>query len=452
MESPWAGREVPGGAVVQDARPTDPEVAMKILVVGGGGREHALCDALARSPSVEQVWCAPGNAGIEDVATCVPDVLASDVEGLLELARRESIDLTVVGPEAPLVAGLVDRFTAEGLLAFGPTQEAARLEGSKAFAKAFMARHGIPTASYMSFDDVDAAREYLREYHRFPAVIKADGLAAGKGVVIAPGRREALEALDAMMLERRFGEAGDRIVIEEFLRGEEASIHVITDGRTLYVLPTAQDHKAVGEGDTGPNTGGMGAYSPAPVAEGRMFDRIEHTILRPVLMGLARDEIAFRGCLFVGLMITKAGPRVLEFNVRFGDPETEVLLPRLRSDLAEVLKATAEGRLDSVPEPDVDPRVAVGVVVASGGYPGPYAGGKVIEGLEAAAELEGVRVYHAGTRRPTANVVTAGGRVLCVTALGEGYAAARDRAYEAVDRIRFEGAFARRDIAHRALA
>ncbi len=433
---------------------------MQVLVVGGGGREHALCDALARSASVERVFCAPGNAGIADIATCVPDLLVSDTAGLIALARREAIDLTVVGPEAPLVAGLVDAFKGAGLLAFGPTQRAARLEGSKAFAKAFMARHDIPTAGYASFERVEPARAHLDALDRFPVVLKADGLAGGKGVVIAANRDEANAALDALMIERRFGEAGEKVVVEEFLHGEEASIHVITDGRTMYLLPTAQDHKAVGDGDTGPNTGGMGAYSPAPIAEGPMLDRIVRTILVPTLHGLTKDDIAFRGCLFVGLMITKAGPRVLEYNVRFGDPETEVLLPRMRCDLAAVLRAAAEGTLESVPEPDVDPRAAVGVVLASGGYPGPFTAGKPIRGLTEAAALEGVRVYHSGTRHPrrpgeapdTRQVVTAGGRVLCVTALGEGFAAARDRAYEAVDRISFDGAHARRDIAHRALA
>jgi phosphoribosylamine--glycine ligase len=425
---------------------------MKVLVVGGGGREHALCDALGRSPSVDQVWCAPGNAGIADVATCVPDLLVSDVDGLADLAEREGIDLTVVGPEAPLVAGLVDRFTERGLVAFGPTKDAARLEGSKAFAKSFMARHNIPTATSVTFTELAAAREHITQRDRYPVVIKADGLAAGKGVVICAGTEAALDALDQMMLERRFGEAGDRVVIEDYLRGEEASIHVITDGKTLYLLPTAQDHKAIGEGDTGPNTGGMGAYSPAPLAEGGMLDRIVSSILVPTLHGLATDEIVFRGCLFVGLMLTKGGPRVLEYNARFGDPETEVILPRLQSDLGEVLLAAATGRLDSVEGPSVDTRTSVGVVMASGGYPGTYAAGKVIQGLDAAAALDGVRVYHAGTRRPTEHVVTAGGRVLCVTALGEGFAAARARAYEAVDRIAFDGAYVRRDIGHRVLA
>ena len=425
---------------------------MKVLVVGSGGREHALCDALARAASVERVWCAPGNAGIEDVATCLPELLPLDIEGLADFAEREAIDLTVVGPEAPLVAGLVDRFQERGLVAFGPSASAARLEGSKAFAKSFMARHNIPTAASETFTELAAARDHLEQRDRYPVVVKADGLAGGKGVVICPDRGAALAALDAMMLDRRFGEAGDRVVLEDYLRGEEASIHVVTDGQTLYLLPTAQDHKAVGEGDTGPNTGGMGAYSPAPVAEGSMLDRIVSTILVPTLHGLSTDEIGFRGCLFVGLMLTKGGPRVLEFNVRFGDPETEVILPRLRSDLAQVLLAAATGTLAEVPDPDVDPRASVGVVMASAGYPASFQAGKVIEGLEDGARVEGARVYHAGTRRPARHVVTAGGRVLCVSALGEGMEAARARAYEAVERIRFDGAYFRRDIGDRALA
>ena len=301
---------------------------MKILVVGGGGREHALCDALARSPSVEHVWCAPGNGGIGNVATCLPDLMVSDHEGLAAFAAREGIDLTVVGPEAPLVDGIADVFAERGLRLFGPTKRAARLEGSKRFAKELMSRHNIPTGGYAAFEDAERARRYVRASEFYPLVVKADGLAAGKGVLIAETQDEALAAIDEIMDARRFGEAGASIVIEEFLRGQEVSIHVITDGTTLFVLPSAQDHKRIGDGDTGLNTGGMGAYSPAPAVEGPLLDRIIRTILVPTLHGLAQEGITYRGTIFVGLMLTKGGPRVLEYNARFGDPETEVILPR----------------------------------------------------------------------------------------------------------------------------
>jgi phosphoribosylamine--glycine ligase len=424
---------------------------LKVLVVGGGGREHALAAALARSPSVERVWCAPGNAGIEAVATCRPEVLASDVDGLLALARAEKIDLTVVGPEAPLVAGIVDRFKQAGLRVFGPDAASARLEGSKSFAKGLMMRHNIPTAAWKAFDDFETASAWCASSETVPLVVKADGLAGGKGVRICETRAEAIAACREAMQGRRFGESGSRVVIEEHLRGEEVSVQVITDGETLLLLPTSQDHKRLLDRDQGPNTGGMGAYSPAPMAEGPMLDRVLHQVLIPTLHGLKREEMVFRGVLYAGLMITKSGPRVLEFNVRLGDPEAEVILPRIRSDLGVILAAAAEGRLSEIPDVEIDPRACVGVVVAAGGYPEAYPAGKTIRGIEDAESLEAVSVFHAGTRRRGSEVLTAGGRVLCVSALGKDLADARERAYQAVSRISFEGAQYRTDIGARAL-
>ncbi|MHC5011622.1 MAG: phosphoribosylamine--glycine ligase [Planctomycetota bacterium] len=425
---------------------------MKVLVVGGGGREHALCVALARSPEVAKMWCAPGNGGIADVAECVPELLATDIEGLAAFAEQHAVDLTVVGPEAPLVAGIVDCFAKRGLRIFGPSRAAAQLEGSKAFAKKIMLQNNVPTAAHRAFENIAEAKEYIEQLDLFPVVVKADGLAAGKGVSICTSHEQAMKALDESMEDRRFGEAGRRVVIEEFLRGDEASVHAITDGETILVLPSSQDHKRVGEGDTGPNTGGMGAYSPAPVVEGPLMDRIVKTVLIPTLHGMKREGAPFKGVLYAGLMLTKGGPRVLEYNVRFGDPETEVLLPRVRSDLASILYAAAEGKLGEVADLDIDPRPCVGVVMASAGYPGTYQAGKRIDGLEAAAGLDGVEVYHAGTRRTTQGIVTAGGRVLCVTAMGEDHRSARDQAYRGVETIRFDGAYSRSDIGARVLA
>ncbi len=428
-------------------------MSKNVLVIGSGGREHALCDALARSPQVDQVFCAPGNGGIEAVATCLPDMLVGDFDRLAAFATEEGIDLTVVGPEVPLVEGIVDHFREQGLAIFGPTKAGAQLEGSKAFAKKLMARHNVPTASYVEFDDYAAAKSHLDELEYFPIVLKADGLAAGKGVIICQTKAEALAALDDMMIDKRFGDAGAKLVVEEFLRGEEASVHVITDGQTMLTLPTAQDHKAVFDGDKGPNTGGMGAYSPAPVVEGEMLARIERDILVPILDALRQEGIEYRGAIFAGLMITRGGPRVIEFNARFGDPESEVMFPRLKADLFEILFTAATGKLaDLEAGPEVDPRPCVGVVMASEGYPGSYQAGKPLYGLEDAGALPGVTVFHAGTRRrDDGGLSTAGGRVLCVSALGDDFQAARDRAYEATGLIRFEGAYKRSDIAHRAL-
>ncbi|MDA1193907.1 MAG: phosphoribosylamine--glycine ligase [Planctomycetota bacterium] len=428
-------------------------MSKKVLVIGSGGREHALCEALAASAQVAEVFCAPGNGGIGAVATCVPDLLLTDHERLAQFALEKRIDLTVVGPEGPLVGGIVDVFRGHGLVIFGPDKAGAQLEGSKVFAKRLMARHNVPTAGYFEFTDLEAARAHIAQQEWWPIVVKVDGLAAGKGVTVCLGPREAVAAIDEAMETKRFGDAGSRVIVEEFLRGEEASVHAITDGDTLLMLPTAQDHKAIFDGDKGPNTGGMGAYSPAPVVEGEMLARVERTILVPMLDALKHEGITYRGVLFAGLMITRGGPRVIEFNARFGDPETEVMLPRLRGDFYEMLYAAATGRLaDLASGPDVDPRPCVGVVMAAEGYPGNYAVGKPIYGLEDAEALADVRVYHAGTRqRDDGGVSTAGGRVLCVSALGASFQAARDRAYTATAHIRWEGAYKRTDIAHRAI-
>lgn len=424
----------------------------KVLVIGGGGREHALCAALAKSPQVGQVFCAPGNGGIASVAECLPDLLVNDFDRLAAFAADASIDLTVVGPENPLAGGIVDYFRERDLAIFGPDAKGAQLEGSKAFAKDLMARHNVPTAAYHVFDEFDAAHAYLQDLEYFPVVLKADGLAAGKGVVVCEDRESALQTITSMMAEKRFGQASERVVIEEFLRGEEASVHAITDGRTLMIFPTAQDHKAAYEGDKGPNTGGMGAYSPAPIVAGAMLDKVVRDVLVPVLNGLRMEGIEYRGVLYAGLMITRGGPRVIEFNARFGDPETEVMLPRLKSDLYEILATAATGRLADLDPPEFDERPCMGVVMASDGYPGAYQAGKPMFGMDDAEHVPGVTVFHAGTRlRDDGGVSTAGGRVLCVTALGADFQSARDAAYEGVGRIRFEGATYRTDIGHRIL-
>ncbi len=421
---------------------------MKVLVVGGGGREHALAWKIARSPRVDRVYVAPGNAGTALVAENVP-IGAEDVEALAGFAEREGIDLTVVGPEAPLVLGIVDRFRDRGLRVFGPSASAARLEGSKAFAKAVMERYGVPTAGYREFTDPEAARAHVRE-HGAPLVVKADGLAAGKGVTVARTVEEALGAVDAIMVDRAFGDAGAKIIVEECLEGEEASFLAFCDGRRVLPMASSQDHKPVFDGDEGPNTGGMGAYSPAPVVTPELFDEIMDTVMRPVVEGLARDGIPYVGVLYAGLMIRDGRPKVLEFNCRFGDPECQPIVMRMKGDLVPVLEACIDGELDRV-SLEWDPRAAVCVVMASGGYPGSYRKGLEIRGLDDAAALEDVVVFHAGTRKEGDRVVTAGGRVLGVTALGEDIPAAIRRAYEAVERISWEGAHYRRDIGRKAL-
>lgn len=421
---------------------------MRVLVVGGGGREHALVWKLGQSRRVDALYCLPGNAGIARLARCVPGD-PEDVAAVAAFAEREGIGLTVVGPEAPLVAGLADELARRGLGCFGPTAAAAALEGSKAFAKDLMARHGIPTAAYRVFDAPAPARDYIRSLGG-PVVVKADGLAAGKGVVVARGPEEALRAVDEAMVSGAFGAAGRRIVVEEFLEGEEVSVLALTDGERVIPLASAQDHKRALDGDRGPNTGGMGAYSPAPVYTPELARRVEAEILLPTVRALAAEGRPYRGVLYAGLMVTAAGPKVLEFNCRFGDPETQAILPRLESDLLEVLEAAAAGDLGGVTL-RWRPGAAVCVVMASGGYPGRYEKGHPISGLDEAEALEDVIVFHAGTAARDGEVVTAGGRVLGVTALGPSTAAAVSRAYEAVGRIRFAGAHYRRDIARRAL-
>jgi phosphoribosylamine--glycine ligase len=423
---------------------------MKVLIVGGGGREHALAWAAARSAAVERVYVAPGNAGTATEPGCENVAIAAgDLDGLLGFARERGIGLTIAGPEDPLVNGIVDRFSEAGFKCFGPTAEAAQLEGSKAFAKDFMARHGIPTAAYGKFTEVTPAIEFIRQ-HGAPIVVKADGLAACKGVIVAQTTTEAEAAVLDMLAGNAFGEAGHRVVIEEFLRGEEASFIVMADGRNVLPLATSQDHKAVGDGDTGPNTGGMGAYSPAPVVDAAMHERVMQEVIRPTVDGMARDGAPFTGFLYAGLMISPQGePRVLEFNVRFGDPETQPILMRLQSDLPELCLAAIEKRLDQVTA-CWDSRACLGVVMAAGGYPGHYGKGHVIRGLDHPFP-EHVKVFHAGTALANDSVVTAGGRVLCVCALGANVSQAQADAYQACDQIQWDGAYRRSDIGYRAI-
>jgi phosphoribosylamine--glycine ligase len=422
---------------------------MKVLVVGSGGREHALCWAIAASPLCERLWCAPGNAGIARVAHCVA-IGAGDIDGLVAFARDNAIDFVVVGPEAPLVAGLVDRLEQAGVKAFGPTAAAAVLEGSKGFMKDLCAKYGIPTAAYRRFDDADRAKAFIRKQGA-PIVVKADGLAAGKGVVVARTEAEALDAVDAIMAERAFGDAGAEIVVEECLDGEEASFLAICDGTNFVPLASAQDHKPVGEGDTGPNTGGMGAYSPAPVVDAAMERTIVDTVIAPTVAAMAAEGRPFKGVLYAGLMIGPDGPKVLEFNTRFGDPECQPLMVRLMSDLLPCLVAARDGVLE-----DFDLRwhdeAALCVVMAARGYPGAYDKGTEIKGLDAADAVPGVTVFHAGTdRSDDGRIVAVGGRVLGVTATGATIADARARAYEAIDRIDWPDGFCRRDIGWRAV-
>jgi phosphoribosylamine--glycine ligase len=423
---------------------------MRVLVVGSGGREHALVWKLARSPRAERVLAAPGSDAIAALAECHPEVKAQDLDGVVALARRESVDLVVIGPEDPLAAGLADRVRDAGVAVFGPSRAAARIESSKAFAKAFMARQRIPTAAFSTFEDLAAAQAYVRSLGG-PCVVKADGLAAGKGVVLCDGPEEALAALQEIMAERRFGASGERVVVEERLVGEEVSYYALCDGQRVVPLAAAQDHKRALDGDRGENTGGMGAYSPVPVFGDAVEKRVLEEIVHPALAGLAREGSPFVGVLFVGLMIEAGGtPRVIEFNARFGDPEIQSLVLRLDGDLLPLLDAAARGRLD--PASTLGLRdAAVCVVLASGGYPREYRTGLPIDGLDDAERDPDVVVFHAATRRAGDRFVTAGGRVLGVTARGPSVAAARDRAYAAAARIRFEGVHLRRDIAARAL-
>ena len=416
---------------------------MNVLVIGGGGREHALAWKLRQSPRVKQVFISPGNAGTAQVGRNVEAKL-SELDQLLDFAQRGSIDLTVVGPDDVLAAGIVDLFENAGLRIFGPCREAAQLETSKSFAKRFMVRHGIPTARFGEFEASQDAKAALGEFG-FPLAVKADGLALGKGVLIAHDRSEAEEAIDDMIERRRFGDAGRKIVIEEFLSGAECSVHALVDGRSYLLFPTAQDHKQLYDGNQGPNTGGMGTFSPSHRLDATLLQEIQEKILDPFMRGIQKDHLRFRGLIFPGLMLTKDGPRVLEFNCRFGDPETQVILPRLKSDIVDLFEATITGQLDTVTA-EWDARSAVCVVLASGGYPGDYKTGKTIVGLEHADQMDDVIVFHAGTRLRENRILTSGGRVLGVTALGDTLLAAKRRAYDAVAKIEFDGSYFRHDI------
>jgi phosphoribosylamine--glycine ligase len=417
---------------------------VKILVIGSGGREHALIWKLKQSPAVDRIFCAPGNAGTAEIADNL-GIPATDVPRLRDFAKQNAVNLTVVGPDDPLAMGIVDLFAAEKLRIFGPTKSAARLESSKIFAKELMRAQKIPTADARTFSDSEEALRYCEQL-KYPVVIKADGLALGKGVIIASDSQEAKATINAMMNECRFGEAGRRIVIEEFLRGSECSLHALVDGKNYQLLESARDHKRAFDGDKGPNTGGMGAFSPANNWNARLQAQFEKEIMRPLLGGLVKEGVVYRGLLYPGLMIINDGPRVLEFNCRFGDPETQALLPRMKSDLLPLLEATIDGKIDKQ-SIEWDERASVTVVLASAGYPEKYETGKRVSGLDEAAKLEGVQVFHAGTKTANGEVVTAGGRVLAVTALGSTIANARERAYEALSRIHFEGCHYRRDIA-----
>jgi phosphoribosylamine--glycine ligase len=424
---------------------------MNILVIGSGGREHALAWKAAQSPLADKVYVAPGNAGtarepkLENVAIGV-----EDIEALVAFARDNAIGLTIVGPEAPLVIGVVDAFSEAGLKCFGPSAGAAQLEGSKAFTKDFLARHGIPTAAYANFTEIEPALAYIREQGA-PIVVKADGLAAGKGVIVAMTVAEAEAAVQDMLAGNAFGDAGHRVVIEEFLDGEEASFIVMADGRHILPMATSQDHKRVGDGDSGPNTGGMGAYSPAPVVTPAIHDRIMAEVIRPTVDGMAAEGLPYTGFLYAGLMIMADGqPKVIEYNCRFGDPETQPIMLRMRSDLVAHCLAALEGRLDGE-RAEWDPRASLGVVLAAGGYPGSYDKGQVISGL-GEGESDSAKVFHAGTADKDGQVVTAGGRVLCATALGDSVAEAQRAAYVLAGHISWEGLFYRKDIGYRAVA
>lgn len=421
---------------------------MNVLLIGSGGREHALAQTVAKSPRLGKLYALPGNPGIAKVAECLPSPAMTDNAAIVELAREKHIDLVVIGPEAPLANGLTDALTAAGIKVFGPSAKAARLESSKEFAKDLMRRYNIPTAKYAVFDDVAKAKAYITAQGA-PIVIKADGLAAGKGVVVAATVAEALAAAEAMLGEKKFGAAGAKIVAEEFMAGEEASLLAFTDGQTVVPMLPAQDHKRAFDGDTGPNTGGMGAYAPAPVMTTEIIDKTITKILRPVIQAMNEQGCPYRGCLYAGLMITEGEPKVVEFNARFGDPETQVVLPLLASDLLAIMAACAEGNLreDMVHFSD---RAAACVIMAAGGYPGSYAKGATITGIDA-AEATGCQVFHAGTAQKNNALVTAGGRVLGVTAVAENIAAAVQQAYDGVSKINFAGAMYRKDIAHRAL-
>jgi len=421
---------------------------MKVLVVGSGGREHALCWAIAKSPKCDKLYAAPGNAGIAEVAECVK-VKAEDVDGLVKFAKSKKIDFVVVGPETPLVNGLVDKLEKVGIKAFGPSQKAAQLEGSKAFMKDLLAKYNIPTAEYGVFDEPDAAKEFIMKQDG-PVVVKADGLAAGKGVIVCHNKNEAYAAIDHIMIERAFGNSGDEVLIEEFMPGEEVSFFALVDGTTAVAMASAQDHKAVHEGDVGPNTGGMGAYSPTPAIDKVLHKKIMAEIIQPTIDGMAAEGYPFKGVLFAGLMITKDGPKVLEYNVRFGDPECQVLMARMNSDVLEALLACAEGKLKDT-KITWKKSAALVVVMAADGYPGKYAKGTKINNLDAASAAKGVEIFHAGTKLKDKKIVSDGGRVLGVTAIGKTVKDAQDKAYQAVNAIEWPDGFCRHDIGWRAV-
>ena len=427
---------------------------MKILVIGSGGREHTLCWKIAQSEKVSKLYCAPGNGGISEIAECV-DIKSDDINALLSFALGESIDITVVGPEAPLTAGIVDVFKGHNLKIFGPDKISAQLEASKVFAKQAMKRFGINTADFKVFDNPDQAKAYI-DSRPLPLVIKADGLCAGKGVIIADTKEEAVSAIDSMMLKKNFGSAGEKIIIEEHLKGEEASIILISDGKDYILFPTSQDHKRVFDNDKGPNTGGMGAYSPAPVVTDALIGRIEKEIIQPMLDGLRRESTPYKGVLYIGLMIVNGDPHVLEFNVRFGDPETQAILPRLQTDLIDIIEMVITENIRSV-KAVFDKRPCICVVLSSGGYPGSYKKNCPINGLDKTRSIKDVVVFHAGTRLvPGKNhllqAVTNGGRVLGVTAMAEGIKSAIDKVYAAIGLIAFEGMHYRKDIGRRAVS
>lgn len=427
---------------------------MRILVVGSGGREHALVWKIAQSAHISRIYCAPGNGGISNMAECV-DIKADDIEALLEFALNNKIDLTVVGPEVSLSKGIVDRFNLRGLKIFGPNGEAARIESSKIFMKSLLKKYNIPTAAFKVFTDSASAKRYIKSI-KGKFVIKADGLAAGKGVSVCLSREEGVSVIETFMDKRIFKEAGDRVIIEECLEGEESSIIVVTDGEDVVPLASAQDHKRIYDEDRGPNTGGMGAYSPAPAVSGALLNEIVSLIIKPVIKAMSEEGMRYRGALYAGLMLTSSGPKVLEFNCRFGDPETQAILPRLKSDIIELIDASIDDEIDIV-SLEWDNRVCVSVVVASGGYPGGYKTGFEIEGLESLEKMKDIYVFHAGTKLVRSSefgdrrFTTNGGRVLNVTALGDNIKEAVDKCYEAVNLVDFEGMYFRRDIGYRAL-
>lgn len=421
---------------------------MRILVVGSGGREHTLVWKISQSKKVDKIFCAPGNGGIKELAGLV-NIKADDIDGLLNFAKEKKVDLTVIGPEVPLVKGIVDKFVKEGLKIFGPPKELAMLEGSKVFAKETMKRFGIASSDFKVFTEPDKAKQYLKQ-RGVPIVVKADGLAAGKGVVVAETIEEAEEAIDLMLVKKIFGAAGEKIILEDCLEGEEASILVFSDGKSIVPLVSSQDHKRIFDNDKGPNTGGMGAYSPAPIVSKEMFDEIIENVFRPIINGLAEEGKFYKGVLYGGLMITEHGPMVLEFNVRFGDPEAQAILPRLKSDLVDAIVACIDGTLDKITL-EWDERACLCVVAASKGYPGAYEKQKEIYGLENVKNAKDIVVFHAGTTCKDRKIFTSGGRVLGVSGCGKDIKSAKDIAYEAIDKIKFDGIYYRKDIGNKAI-